>query len=201
MNFPDHPFWDFSLKVHQHPGVHEACLQLQVDHALDVNLLFFCCWAASVMEKPLGRSTIERAMNAVAGWQEEIVRPIWKARRRLKPRFSGFTPTWTEPLRRALISAELDAEHIEQLHLAETLPVKAKETTSIQSQAEHSVCNLVDYLSIFFDSGKTPRPSNREQTIVPNDLKGPLTILLGACFPELERDLITGLLVGHLASG
>lgn len=199
MNFPDHPFWDFSLRVHEHPGVHEACLELQVKHALDVNILFFCCWAGSMTGNPLGRSTIERAMDAVAGWQEEIVRPVWEARHRLKPRFSGFPTTMTEPLRKALISAELDAEHIEQLHLSCMIPVKKKRAT-LHSQAKHSVRNMADYLALFFSSGKTSQPSNQEQTVIPDDLKSPLSILLSACFPELERDLITDLLIENLTS-
>ena len=44
MEFPENPFWDFSVEVHQKSGVHEACLSLQRDYTLDVNLLFFCCW-------------------------------------------------------------------------------------------------------------------------------------------------------------
>lgn len=74
-----------------------------------------------------------------AEWQGEIVRPAWKARRRLKPHFAGFPETLTEPLRRALVTVELDAEHIEQLHLAEMVPLEAKKGISIQSQAEQAV--------------------------------------------------------------
>jgi uncharacterized protein (TIGR02444 family) len=39
IEFPDHPFWDFSLQVHQCLGVPEACLELQTRHGLDVNML------------------------------------------------------------------------------------------------------------------------------------------------------------------
>ena len=39
------PFWQFSGAVYAHPGVAEACLDLQDRHGLDVNLLLFCAWA------------------------------------------------------------------------------------------------------------------------------------------------------------
>ncbi|MEC9208556.1 MAG: DUF2390 domain-containing protein, partial [Pseudomonadota bacterium] len=40
--FPDHPFWDFSLDVYMSKGVGAAFLELQRAHELDVNILLFC---------------------------------------------------------------------------------------------------------------------------------------------------------------
>ena len=47
MQNDDGRFWAFSLDVYGRPGVAPACLALQDRHGLDVNLLLFCCWAAS----------------------------------------------------------------------------------------------------------------------------------------------------------
>ncbi len=198
MEFPPHPFWEFSLRAHEHAGVHEACLQLQVNHALDVNLLFFCCWAGSVAEDPLGLPAIKRAMNAVAGWQKEIVRPIWTARHRLKPRFFDFPVTMTEPLRRDLVSAEVDAEHIEQLHLARILSFETEGPVPTHLQLEHAVCNLADYLCLFFKTSKNLCPSRHEQKIIPDDIHEPLSVLLLACFFDTTVDAVMGLLDKHL---
>ena len=198
MEFPSHPFWDFSLKVHEQDGVHDAYLQLQVNHALDVNLLFFCCWAGSVAEEPLGETAIKRAMHAVAGWQEHIVRPVWRARHRLKPRFSDFPVAVTEPLRRVLVSAEVDAEHIEQLHLARILPVEKKDPVPVQLQLKHAVCNLADYLCLFFKASKSFSSSPHEHKIIPDDVSESLSKLLSACFHDATVDDVMGLLDKHL---
>ena len=47
MDFPAHPFWDFSLALYRKPGVAAACLRLQDGPGLDVNLLLYACWTAA----------------------------------------------------------------------------------------------------------------------------------------------------------
>ncbi len=47
MDYPDHPFWDFSLEVYGAEGVPPACLALQEAHQLDVNIVLFCCWTGA----------------------------------------------------------------------------------------------------------------------------------------------------------
>ena len=44
MDFPDIPFWDFSVALYSKPGVGAACLGLQDRHEIDVNILMFCLW-------------------------------------------------------------------------------------------------------------------------------------------------------------
>ena len=52
--FPDHPFWDFSLRVYGSEGVPEACLVLQERHGIDVNVLLYCFWLGAS-----GRGTLD----------------------------------------------------------------------------------------------------------------------------------------------
>ena len=52
MDFPDHPFWDFSLRVHGADGVAGACLDLQDAHQLDVNIVLYCCWIGATGRRP-----------------------------------------------------------------------------------------------------------------------------------------------------
>jgi len=61
MDFPDHPFWDFSLRLHERPGVPRACLGLQRRYGLDVNLLFFGAGEAQ------GRSAVPGDVDAPLG--------------------------------------------------------------------------------------------------------------------------------------
>ena len=118
MQFPDHPFWDFSLATYGRDGVADACIALQEAHGADVNILLFCAWAGCNGVR-LGRPQIEAACGAVREWHDEIVRPMRSVRRRLKGAVDGASPgQLTSALRARVQKIEIDAEHIEQLRLA-----------------------------------------------------------------------------------
>ena len=187
MDFPDHPFWDFSIAVHQRPGVHEACLALQTRYGIDVNLLFFCCWVGAAGGGKMDPEKIRHAMDAVAGWQEEIVRPIWKARWRLKPSFNHFPAESTEPLRRCLIEAELDAEHIEQLQLARAISIGCNPDLPEETKAADVVANIFAYLTAFFKEAPDRVPEKEY-------LADPLAVLVSACFPDADRSRLSALM-------
>lgn len=44
LEFDDHPFWDYSLRVYCGDGVPAACLDLQDRFEIDVNVMLFCSW-------------------------------------------------------------------------------------------------------------------------------------------------------------
>ncbi len=118
MQFPDHPFWDFSLATYGRDGVADACIALQEAHGADVNILLFCAWAGCNGIR-LDRAQIEAACETVRGWHEDIVRPLRSVRRRLKTAVDGAAPGALQSALRARIQKiEIDAEHIEQLRLA-----------------------------------------------------------------------------------
>jgi uncharacterized protein (TIGR02444 family) len=187
MDFPDHPFWNFSVAVYRVSGVHEACLGLQTKYGLDTNLLLFCCWAGGAKGARLDYRQIHQAMDSVSGWQEEIVRPIWKARWRLKPCFGRFAVERTEALRRKLIEAELDAEHIEELHLADSVLVEGDPNLSEEIRSDHVIANLFSYLDGFMRS-KVGLVPHRDELIEP------LTVLVSACFPGTNKDRLGSLI-------
>ena len=41
------PFWQFSIKFYAVPGVAQACIELQDQAQVDVNILFFLLWNAT----------------------------------------------------------------------------------------------------------------------------------------------------------
>ena len=190
MEFPKHPFWDFSLDVHPKKGVHEACLVLQKLYALDINLLFFCCWVGATGGGCLSKEQMAFAIQTVEGWQEEIVRPIWKARWKLKPFYRDFSPEKTEPLRRALIAAEIDAEHIEQLHLADTIVFSIKPGFSEDQKSTHAISNICLYLNAFFNG----KGIQLDRT----DITPPLVTLVCACFPSQTQKNLEALILDLL---
>ena len=119
--FPASPFWDFSCEVYGRPGVAPACLALQDRRGLDVNLILFCCWAGS-RGQPLAPDDLRRLAAATADWRARVVEPLRAVRRWLKG-YTGPLPDLAQGLRGDVLARELDAEHVQQLLLAEGPPV------------------------------------------------------------------------------
>ena len=118
---PESPFWEFSLAVYGRPGVAEACLALQDRRGLDVNILLFCCWAGS-RGQGLAAQEIAELIAAAGAWHEQVVVALRRARRWLKTQDAAPGEP-AERLRRAIKAEELEAERLEQLILAGTVPV------------------------------------------------------------------------------
>ena len=194
MEFEDHPLWNFTIDAHQRPGVHEACVHLQVNHHIDVNFLFWCCWAGAAGAPPFDEVQIESAMDMVGQWQSEIVRPVWRARRKLKPSYGRFPKDATESLRQQLIAAELYAEHLEMLRLAHAVTIRKGSAVSIRDQASHGAANLKLYLSRHFARKTAKEGSIENREPIPEDIRDPLGVVLCACFPELNGEEVLSLL-------
>ena len=177
MELPASPFWDFSLEVYAKPGVAQACLALQDECGVDVNLLLFCCWAG-----PLDEAGVRRAIDAVAHWQTAVVQPLRAVRRLLKADFERIFQDHREVLRQAIKTSELDAEHIEQVVLGENLGIalSPQDTT-----VHHAVANLANYFAI------AGLPCGEHEC-------RHLAIILAASFPQLERAAVDRSLVKAL---
>lgn len=111
-------FWRFSLRLYARPGVESACLWLQDHWGADVNLLLLCCWLGRE-GRVADRRLLREARAAVAAWRREVVLPLRQVRRRLGKALPNVGAERATPVRRATQAAELEAEHVEQLLLAE----------------------------------------------------------------------------------
>ena len=165
-------FWRHSIEIYGRPGVEAACLGLQDRLRLDVNLLLLCCWAGAEGRR-LSEDDMAWAIAAAADWQEQIVRPLRAARRRLEIGFPGMPGETVEALRRRLGDIELECERVEQMRLA---AVVADHDTADPS-ASVAIANLEIYLSRL---GCRPAPPDCSD----------LRTLLMRCFPAAERTLI-----------
>jgi uncharacterized protein (TIGR02444 family) len=116
----DNPFWAFSLKVYDAPGVAEECLKLQERLGLDVNLLLFVAYLGAAEGILLAADEVAVAEAVVAAWHAETVRDLRALRRALKPAsLDEGNPlrAATVALRTQVKAAELEAEKIEQAML------------------------------------------------------------------------------------
>lgn len=172
MDFPDHPFWDFSLDVYARDGVAQACLALQDRHGVDVNVLLFCLWLGRAGHPALDAKTIDDITDQIADWHDEVVRALRRVRRLLKEALGPIPETLQKSLRRRVQKVELEAEHIEQLALAAGYADRAGEGP-VHERAATARDNLAAYLAVL--------------EIVPDkeDVCHARAVLAGA-FPDLD---------------
>ena len=67
----NNPFWDFSLKLYASPAVQTACLDLQDDCGVDVNVLLYMLWQASP-RLDVGEHNVTAGSDDVATTQSNI---------------------------------------------------------------------------------------------------------------------------------
>src|SRR5216683_2585181 len=77
------PFWRFSLQFYRLPGVAAACIKLQEEAGVDVNLLLFLLWHGALGRR-LSVAEVERLAQKIAAWRDLAVVPLRAIRRALK---------------------------------------------------------------------------------------------------------------------
>jgi uncharacterized protein (TIGR02444 family) len=107
------PFWRFSLKFYRQPSVSEACIALQDDHGVDVNLLLFLLWLASD-DRQLSAEEVKMLDDNVRAWRELTIIPIRDVRRKLKGAPTLVEPGIQEAFRNRVKAVELEAERLQQ---------------------------------------------------------------------------------------
>jgi uncharacterized protein (TIGR02444 family) len=116
MDFPETPFWNFSLRVYGTDKIPAACLRLQDRHGIDVNLLLFALWLAR-SDAADTASALDAAIDASAVWHCEVVRPLRAVRQRMKDGVPPVDNVLAQSLRARLQKLEIDTEHAEQVTL------------------------------------------------------------------------------------
>ena len=158
MEFPDHPFWDFSLEVYGAEGVAAACLVLQDAHQLDVNIVLYCCWIGASGRGALDAAEVEAMTAAVVHWHGDIVRGVRAVRQRLKGGLAPAPAELTEKLRRRIAKIEVELEHVEQLMLAAVIDRPAETGAPAARRAADAAANIDRYFTII---GRTQSTDDR----------------------------------------
>jgi uncharacterized protein (TIGR02444 family) len=107
------PFWRFSLHLYRQPGVSDACIALQDDCGVDVNLLLFLLWLADDGQL-LSEGEVKKLDDQVRDWRNLTIIPIREVRRRLKGAPTLVEPGTQEVLRTKVKAIELEAERLQQ---------------------------------------------------------------------------------------
>ena len=74
-------FWRFSLRFYRQPEVADACIALQEEAGVDVNVLMFLLWHAT-LARALSAAEVEELERRIGAWREMTVVP----RRKTPPR-------------------------------------------------------------------------------------------------------------------
>lgn len=107
------PFWRFSLQFYRLPSVSDACIALQDEYGVDVNLLLFLLWCADE-GRSLSADDVKTLDNKVCDWRNLSVIPIRNARRKLKHARTLIDAGQQEAFRARIKAVELEAERLQQ---------------------------------------------------------------------------------------
>lgn len=107
------PFWRFSIKFYQVPGVAPSCIELQDQADVDVNVLFFLLWLAT-QNRALNKEQVADIERSIGPWREMAVVPIRNVRRALKSPPPVIAPDVAEGFRTRIKAVELEAERLQQ---------------------------------------------------------------------------------------
>lgn len=139
-------FWDYSCRVYSRPSVSGACLTLQNEHDLDVNLLLFAAWHAHA-RGPLDAETLNAVKSYSVEYSGAVVRSLRRARTWLKKKsqeIDNITMLEREgmlDLREQIKALELHAEHFQQDRLEALCrsPIKALDDLA---QKQATIANI-----------------------------------------------------------
>jgi uncharacterized protein (TIGR02444 family) len=147
------PFWTFSLDIYGKPGVPPACLTLQGESGVDVNVLLFGLFLAS-RGRALAAADFGRIDAAVAPWRAAAVVPLRQVRTFLKAPPAPFADAATEALRNRVKAVELEAERLQQEALFGLLGEAAcgVPATADAATARRNVAAYADYLDRAFEA-------------------------------------------------
>jgi uncharacterized protein (TIGR02444 family) len=107
------PFWRFSLRFYRQPKVADACIALQEEAGVDVNLLLFLLWHAT-LKRALSAAEVEDLERRIGAWRNATVIPLRAVRRALKSPPALVAPATAELFRTKIKAVELEAERLQQ---------------------------------------------------------------------------------------
>ena len=180
VDFPDHPFWDFSLDVYPCEGVGAACLALQGRHQVDVNALLFCLWLGASGRGTIGAGETEALLEAVGIWHREVVRGLRAVRTGMKDGIPPAPIALSDPLRRRILKIEVDCEHVEQLMLAGTVKRDADPAKPEPVRAADALANIGQFFAAC-------------AMVLDKDDRRHLATIVGAAFAGIETDRMAAL--------
>jgi uncharacterized protein (TIGR02444 family) len=125
------PFWRFSLRFYREPGVAEACIALQEEAGVDVNLLMYLLWHATRL-RAFSADEVASLESKIGPWREATVVPLRSVRRALKTPPALVPAATAGAFRNRIKAVELEAERLQQeamYAIEQAAPARSPEPT------------------------------------------------------------------------
>jgi uncharacterized protein (TIGR02444 family) len=136
---PSNPFWTFSLGYYRGAGVSEACLELQDNCDVDVNVVLFLLWQAA-QRRQFSAVQVKALAEKVGPWQLDVIGPIRGLRRMLKGNAPLLDKGSAELFRTKIKAIELEAERLQQEAMyAMAADMKPEAAPSTEAAARASI--------------------------------------------------------------
>jgi uncharacterized protein (TIGR02444 family) len=144
------PFWTFSLSYYRQAGVSEACLELQDRFGVDVNIVLFLLWTATLRRR-LEAGEIRALADRVRAWQNDVVVPIRNLRRFLKTPPPLLDEGTAELFRTKIKAVELESERLQQEAMSALAPSLHYEPAgTVEEAARTNVANYQGVIGLQF---------------------------------------------------
>ncbi|MPZ40995.1 MAG: TIGR02444 family protein [Rhizobiales bacterium] len=147
------PFWRFSLQFYRLPKVADACIALQEEAGVDVNLLLFLLWQAR-QRRRLSGADVTVLEAQVAPWRDVTVIPLRGVRRALKSPPALLDAPTAEAFRNRIKAVELEAERLQQEAMYALVPLGA-DVSSPEEAARANVAAYEAMLKVRFPQAAT----------------------------------------------
>lgn len=141
-------FWSYSLDSYKRPGVATACLALQEQLDIDVNVLLYCCWHGATRGCVVERD-FEAVLEFTGNWSSSLVRPLRAARSWLRNEGcdrNEIPADDCDALRQSIKDAELESERLQQLAMERLTATPCQQPRSESARADAALQNIAAYL-------------------------------------------------------
>lgn len=173
---PAERLWRFAVALYARPGVEPACLRLQDEAGLNVNLLLACIWRGREHGEAPGADALAAALAAIEPWHETVVDPLRAIRRSIKQQAQHDPAVAT--VRRTVLEAELAAERVEQGLIVRAFESGPPPAMPQSAGLDAALLALTGYLQVARRRRLSPAATDA------------LTALLSAAFPETPATAI-----------
>jgi uncharacterized protein (TIGR02444 family) len=148
------PFWRFSIGLYRQPEVADACICLQEQAGVDVNLLLFLLWQAT-LHRLLSADEVASLEAQIRPWREATVVPLRAVRRALKSPPPLVAADTAESFRTRIKVVELEAERLQEeaMYKLAQAGCYGQEVSSAEEAARANVAALASTLGAKFADG------------------------------------------------
>lgn len=151
-------FWDYSIRTYRTEGVPEACLALQDESGVDVNMLLFCCWFG-VTRGPHQTESFQQVFVFSENWANKVVRPLRQVRTwmKLDGCHAPHMPTDScMEFREKVKGVEFTAEKMQQDVLESIVVSIPEQDLTLIEQLDSIVSNIHQYFIAASITGSEP---------------------------------------------